>query len=50
MAEILENDNSNCCQVCEATGILYLLLLEVETGPATLRNVWQFVTKLNMQL
>ena len=50
MAEILETDNSNCCQVCEATGILYLLLLEMETGPDTLRNVWQFVTKLNIVL
>ena len=50
MAEILETDNSNCCQVCEATGILYLLLLEMETGPDTLRNVRQFVTKLNIVL
>lgn len=50
MAEILETDNSNCCQICEATGILYLLLPEMETGPATLRNVWQFVTKLNIVL
>ena len=48
MAEILETDNSNCCQVCEATGILYLLLPEMETGPVTLRNVWQFFKKLNI--
>ena len=50
MAKIWNTDNTKCWRRCETTGTLIHCWLGVQNGAATLEDIWQILTKLNILL
>ena len=50
MAKICNADNTKCGRWCETTGTLIHCWLGLQNGAATLEDIWQIFTKLNILL